>query len=546
MKTYKYNLTTFILLFTVVVNAQTFDKKIKESFKVNSEVEIVINTSYTDVEIETWNRNEVSVEAIMEVSGVEKSEANKILKKWKFEALGNKNTVKINSASGNMDFNLNFDFPEIEMPLVEIPEFNFEFTKIEFPEFPEMPEMPEFPEMEFDYEAYKKDSLYLKKYKINISEHVEKFRNSNWKKQLDSIRNSPEFIEKMEALKIAGKKMAKELKESTWFKELDSMQNTPEYKMKMKEMEKAGKKMAAKLKESTWFKETETRLNSEEFKRSIEEAKKNAEKGSIEALKSKEKYLEQAELTKIETEKIREEIKRLKEEGTLDSLKNYSETTYFNLNRDRNSKVKIKKHLKIKVPKKAIFNLNVRHGKVTIPESNKKISVNMSYGSFVGGIINGDNNDLIFANSPVTISSLIISNITLKNVPNAAFGTFENVNLFSNSSDVVIDKIGENVTLNQKFGNLKVNTIVSDFKNLGLNFEYAKATIPLEKLKANYTLDTSKSKLNTVSENSDFLKNAFMKVLKKHETSIKGSFKSTIKTDNTIKLKSNFSTITII
>ncbi|MEX1382731.1 hypothetical protein [Lutibacter sp.] len=540
MKTYRYNLTTFILLFTVVVNAQTFDRKIKENFKVNSEVEVLINASYTDVEIETWNRNEVSFEAVMEVSGVEKSEANKILKKWKFEALGNKNIVKINSASGNMDFNLNFDFPEIEMPLVEIPEFNFDFTKIEFPE------IPEFPEMEFDYEAYKKDSLYLKKYKTNISEHVEKFRNSNWKKQLDSIRNSPEFIKKMEALKIAGEKMAKELKESTWFKELDSMQNTPEYKKKMIEMEKAGKKMAAKLKESTWFKETEARINSEEFKRSMEEAKKNAEKGRTEALKLKEKYLEQAELTKIETEKVREEIKRLKEEGKLDSLKNYSETVYFNFNRDGNSKVKIKKHLKIKVPKKATFNLNVRHGKVTIPESNKKISANMSYGNFVGGIINGDKNQLTFANSPVTISSLISSNITLKNVPNSTFGTFENVNLFSNSSDVVINKIGVNVILNQKFGNLIVNDIDSDFKNLDLNFEYAKATIPLEKLEANYTLDTSKSKLNPISENSDFLKNAFMKILKKHETSIKGSFKSTIKTDNIIKLKSNFSTITII
>ena len=121
-----------------------------------------------------------------------------------------------------------------------------------------------------------------------------------------------------------------------------------------------------------------------------------------------------------------------------------------------------------------------------------------------------------------------------------------NVNLFSNSSDVVINKIGVNVILNQKFGNLIVNDIDSDFKNLDLNFEYAKATIPLEKLEANYTLDTSKSKLNPISENSDFLKNAFMKILKKHETSIKGSFKSTIKTDNIIKLKSNFSTITII
>ncbi|GGK49526.1 MULTISPECIES: hypothetical protein [Flavobacteriaceae] len=495
MKTYLYKLTTFLLLFTVVINAQTFDKKIKENFKVNSDVEIVINASYTDVEIETWNRNEVSIEAVMEVSGVKNSEADKLLKEWKFEALGNKNTVKINSASGNLDFSFNFDFPEFEISNVEIPEFDFNFPEIE------LPEMPEFPEMEFDYEAYKMDSTYLKKYKMQIAEHVDKFKNSDWKKQLDSMRNSSEFKKAMEELKKASKEMAKEVKAFQ---------------------------------------------NSEEFKQTMLEAKKLLEQARLETLENRDEILEQVKLTKEVTKVAIEELKRMKDEGKLDSLKNYSETTYFNLNRAHNSKVKIKKHLKIKVPKKATFNLNVRHGKVTIPESNKKMSANMSYGNFVGGIINGENNELMFANSPVSINSLISSNITLKNVPNSVFGTFENVNLFSNSSNVVIHKISNNVTLNQKFGNIIVNDIDLDFKILNLNFEYTKATIPLEKIEANYTLDTSKSNINTVSENSDFLKNEFMKILKKHETSIEGSFKSTKKTENTIKLKSNFSTVTII
>lgn len=517
MKTYIYNLTIFFLLFTIVVNAQTFDKKIEEKFKVNPEVELIINAAYTDVEIETWNKNEVSVEAIMEVSGVEKGQATKLLKNWEFEALANKNKVKIKSTSNNMDFNFNnnFIFPEVEMPKT-----NFFLQNIEFPEMPEMPEMPEFPEIEFDYEAFQKDSLYLKKYKKEISEHVEKFKNSDWKKQLDSMRNSEEFKRKIEAFKIAGQKMASKLRESTWFNEIEAQQN------------------------------------SEEFKQSMLETKKALEEARLKTLANRDEILEQVKLLK-ETNKVTiAELKRLKEEGKLDSLRNYfitsdsinnhNETIYFNLNTDHKSKVKIKKYLKIKVPKKATFNLNVRHGKVTIPESTNKISANMSYGNFIGGTINGAQNELIFTNSPVAINTLKSSNIILKNVPNAMFGTFSNVDLISNTSDVEINKVENNCSLHQKFGNLKVNEIVSEFKNLNLDFEYAKVIIPLDNLITNYTLDTHKSKINTISENSDFLKNAFFKTLKKHETSIKGSFNTKEKTENTIILKSNFSTITII
>jgi len=502
MKTYTYNITAFLLLFALTLQAQIFDKKIIENFKVNSDVEIVINAAHMDVDIETWNRNEVAVEAVMEVEGVDENEAKKILKQWKFEALGNNTKVKISSLSNDMHFDFNgdfdFDFPEIEFPHFEMPNIEFEFPEIAFPEMPEMPEMPEF---EFDYQLYKNDSTYLKRYKFEVQKQVEEFKNSDWKKQLDSMRNSPEFKKQIEEYKNAAKEMAKEVKELR---------------------------------------------NSEEFKHSLEEAKKAAEKARIHVLENRDEILERVKIVKEANKAAMAELKRMKESGELDSLKNYSENVYFNYSTNKNSKVKIKKYLKIKVPKKATFDLNVRHGKVNIPESNKKMSANMSYGNFVGGVITGTKNELMFANSPVEIETINSSNITLKNVPNATFGTFENSNLFSNSSEVAIDQVGTDVILNQKFGNIVVKKIIPLFKNLNLNFDYTKATIPLEKIDANYSLNTNKSRFNIAKENSDFLKKSFMKVLKKYDSSIQGNFSSSIKTENNINIKSNFSTINII
>ena len=47
---------------------------------MNPDVTIVINATHTDVDIETWNKNEVSIEAVIEVEGVSKKEAEKIVK----------------------------------------------------------------------------------------------------------------------------------------------------------------------------------------------------------------------------------------------------------------------------------------------------------------------------------------------------------------------------------------------------------------------------------------------------------------------------------
>jgi len=64
--------------------------------------------------------------------------------------------------------------------------------------------------------------------------------------------------------------------------------------------------------------------------------------------------------------------------------------------------------------------------------------------------------------------------------------------LFSNSSDVVIDEIGDNVALSSKFGKLRVNKIITDFNNFNLILDYSKATLDLSN--ANYTFQINNKK----------------------------------------------------
>ncbi|MBN4082766.1 hypothetical protein JYT50_00165 [bacterium AH-315-A23] len=441
------------------VQAQKFDKTIKERFKVNTDVEVVINAAHTDIDIETWNKNEVSIEAVMEVEGLQKEEAEKLFKKWKFEALGNKNKVKISSISNSFDFDFkfdfDFDFPDVEVPHFEMPDIDF--PEIELPELPEMPEMPEmdFEEFEFDYDAYKNDSTYLKGYKRRIAKEVKKFKESGFKKRLDSVRNSDE------------------------------------YKLKIIEFKKASKEMAKEMKK---FKE------SKEFKRSIEESKRVAEQVRREMLNNKELMKDQMKVAKEASKKAMELIKKMKEEGKFEEMRKHGENIYFYNEKNKNSKVKIRKYIKIKVPKNTIFDLNVRHGRLNVPKSNKKMSANIMYGNFIGGIITGEKNELRFTNSPIDIQTIYSGNITLKNVPNATFGTFENSNLFANSSNVVIENVGNDVALSQKFGKLEINAITPNFNNLNLILDYSKASLNFSNAHFVYSINSKNSTLKLGSD----------------------------------------------
>jgi hypothetical protein len=472
MKTLKYSILSILVLVAFSVQAQKkYDKKVKETFKVNSDVEIVINTNYTDVDIQTWNRNEVSVEAIIEVEGVDEKEATKLLEQWNFEALGNSSKVKINSFSNKYffrndhNFNYDFRFPDIEFEHFEMPEMPElpELPEIEFPEF-FMPEI-EIPEIEieafeFDYDKYKNDSTYMKEYKKQIEKAMKKFNKGDWKVKIEEYRNSDEYKNAMK-----------------------------EYKVKMKAWSK-------KFKESDYNKKLQEKLNSQEFKKSIEEVKKKAELHKKEMLENKEFFQEQAKLAKEETLKVKEMIAKMKEEGKFDSIHNHSENIFFFSDKTKNSKVKIKKYIKIKVPKKATFDLNVRHGKLNVPRSSIKMSANIEYGDFIGGVLEGNDNILNIANSPVVIDIVNSGNITLRNVPNATFGTFSNANLFANSSDVLIDELGKNVALSQRFGTLKVINVMPQFENLNLVVDYAKATIDLSNATYVYQVNNKKSKVN--------------------------------------------------
>ncbi len=98
LKTIKYRyLIALMLLITVSVTAQQKLSKIDQSVRANKDVTVDLNTSHTNIIVETWNKDYIEVEAYIESKKLTKQEMQKALDNWDVALTGDSDYVKITS-----------------------------------------------------------------------------------------------------------------------------------------------------------------------------------------------------------------------------------------------------------------------------------------------------------------------------------------------------------------------------------------------------------------------------------------------------------------
>ncbi len=327
MKTVPYKIITLLIFSIGVLQAQKSKHNFKEEFKVNSDVIIDINSRHSDIEIETWNKDKVVIEAEMIIEGEDVTDEMKkeFYEKWDFDVKGNKERISITSRSNNR-INLShfdFDIPDYSSLANSLSELSIgsldilDSVDFEMPEMPEMIfELPEFevPEifLSFDFDEYKKNKKYLEE----------------WKKKNEKLLGEEAEV------KIDGNSVIIKNKESNktiqFFKDLEGFKafdfkefNAEELSERLKEFKEERKDQRRKL---------------------VEIQKEALAKAKI---KIKEYAKEKKEANKKRKEKIKKYIKERKEIKSILKSK---------------SKFKIKKIIKIKVPKNATFDMDVKYG----------------------------------------------------------------------------------------------------------------------------------------------------------------------------------------
>ncbi|SFR50401.1 hypothetical protein SAMN04490243_2373 [Robiginitalea myxolifaciens] len=433
MKQLRISVHKALLIGAIFAGGVAFGQQSKtysEKFDVDSDVEVNLNTSHTDIEFETWNRNEVQVEAIITLEGASEEEAAQYFEDNGIEIMGNSAKITVSTRSDspwgyrfNSDMDFDFEMPEIEIPEINIPEFEMPeiaqiIENLEIPELMEMeelteiadlPPMPAMPRMpRFDHEAYERDGEeYMKKWKAEMKEGFDE-----------------DFQKRMEE----------------WAKRAEERNKALQERLKVRSEERKARMEARSA-------EQEQRI--EELMRRQEELHKNRAEHREQAQRLREQA--QAQLAEAR-ERLRSGEARTR--------------AYYFQGAGKNRNFTIKKTIKIKMPKGARLKLNVRHGEVKLADNAVNIKADLNYATLLASTIEGENTRVIARYSPISVGQWRSGKLNAEFSDNVQLDLVRRLNLSANSSDVTITRLLQQASIENNLGVIRIGSISDDFKEM--------------------------------------------------------------------------------
>ncbi|WP_298472570.1 hypothetical protein [uncultured Maribacter sp.] len=175
----------------------------------------------------------------------------------------------------------------------------------------------------------------------------------------------------------------------------------------------------------------------------------------------------------IVLEKRREAQRQARRSAIIGRNSNTGRNTFYYTNNGASKKFKIKKAIKITVPKSIKIKMNVRHGEVKLAENTRNLKATLSHSNLFGDTIDGNETMIIASYSPVSVQKWNYGNLKANY---SEFVTIDEVlylNLNSTSTDVIIDKVYKTVIVNNKFGPLQINYIDDGFEKIDVSMQNA-------------------------------------------------------------------------
>lgn len=474
----QHRLATVLLLFCAsIISAQS---SYKESFNVGEDVLVSVNTSHTNVVIETWNKNIVEVEAFVDDDKLSAKEKKEIFDNWDFDVLGNSKKVVITSNEGSLWTGIESmgslkALERLELKSLKGMEalkglegldvlkelgdmhWNFEIPDIpDFKEFPNWPFTDEHASLKsedgnmnynfnfhfdhgnnmFDRQKYNKDKkAYVKKLNKKYGSSVSVKQTDAWLEKVDSW--SEEFEGVMEDW---GENFGNEFE----------LKFGPEFE---KKMEKWGEEFGESMEK--WGEEFGEKFG-EEMEKWGEEFGKDMEKWAEQFEKDAEKWTEQYD-----------------DHDNKSILFQSGKHRMF-----KESAVKAKKTIIIRMPKGTRTNINVRHGEVKMADA-RNVKATLNYAKLTANSIDGGGTLINAAYAPVYVNYWGNGVLDLKYVDDCKLNEVDRINLQANSSNVNINSLHKEAFLSGSFGNLFVNKITKDFETIDIVLENTDATLSL-------------------------------------------------------------------
>ncbi len=540
------------------VLAQAKKEKLKERFNTNKDVEIEVDTRYADVIFETWNKNEVSVEAY-----VEGEDADRAIRDWDLSVSGNSDRIRVSSSSGYRgndtvirlddldDLDLKIDLEELIGGTLSIVEPVLEgvvgpvlegLTGTPLPvEFYE-----ELGKTKFDHEAYRKEGrAYLKRYEKEMEDSFgPEFDKAmeKWEKENDfsgdgflggalrSLKDIPRWPFSDDGnMNFNDNEYRKDKQDyvDKLNRKYDTNVRVREVDAWLEDMEKWGDNFEVDMEE--WGEEFGESLE-KVFENWGEEFGKDMEKWGEDFGKNMEEW----------GENFGKKIEKWVEDNEDEWEKNHrnkKNNFHFDYDTDDRSSRNVKRVIIIKMPKKAELDLNVRYGKVKMAAVyNPKAMI--SHGSLAATNIDGGDTSINVSYSPVSIGTWNGGELETSHVKECTIGNAKDIALTSSSSNVVINTLSGAGLLTGSFGQLSISNVVDDFGSLSIILENSDLVLNLPDSAFNF---------NYSGELNEFLvpRQLETKTVKSNKTSMVNGFHKSRNTSNVITITAKYSDVVL-
>ncbi|MBT8295188.1 MAG: hypothetical protein KJO51_02115 [Gramella sp.] len=200
--------------------------------------------------------------------------------------------------------------------------------------------------------------------------------------------------------------------------------------------------------------------------------------------------------------------------------------------------VKSKKTIKLKIPKDAKLELNVRHGELKLGSNIKNLKADLSHSRLSANRISGKGTHVKAAYSPVKVAYWDYGVLSTEFVKNCKLDKVVSIKLESNSSDVTINQLQKTGVLTGSFGKLDINDLGSGFETLNISLENSDLELHVPDTAFNFSFNGMQSSIKHPSG----LK---LKSTKSYDNEILNGYNKSREGNSNITIKANFSDVLI-
>ena len=453
-----------LLLLLCVIGTAAYGQKetkvYKEVFQVTPETVLDINTSSTDIQFETWNKNQIEIEATIELEGATAQEAQDYFENDAIEIVGNSKIVTIKTIVKNKGLSNKISWPDmsrydngldIQMEALndQMSILNSDSLLVNLSIINDMPPMPPVPPTNFDYKAFEKDGeKYLKKWQSEFKEGFGK-----------------EYQEKMQAWQqqVAQRQEKMSIKRSEMLQER-AEQRSERFQERAEQRAERMQKLAEQR--------AERMIAFQERKANFLDRRKNRYPG-----------------TKLRKDSLVSTF------FSGDSVFfNRPKTFYFSSD-GKNKNYKIKKTLKIKMPKNTKIKMNVRHGEVKLAANTMNIDADLSYANLSASKIDGAATIVKASYSPIFVEKWNLGQLQTEYSESVNLQEVGDLRLTATSSDVTIGRLLNSAIIKNEYGPLRILSVAIDFSDLDISLQNAEFDCELPDTPFNLYVNGTSSEL---------------------------------------------------